>query len=459
MPKNDFIRFWNLSEDASSPEVLNMYVYGEIKGQKTLFGNENDAITSAFVKDLSNHPNAEVINVYINSPGGEVFAANSVMRQLKAHNAKVNVFVDGLAASAATVIAMAGDVVNMSRSSLMMIHNPLTSVRGNAADMKKAIGVLNKVKGTLLATYKEKTGLEEDVLSALMDAESWLDADEALAYNFIDKIIEDVEEEEVDALLEDNEDCFQFKGVSFAFSNVVNPEGLKAKLNFTQENKTTNQGGNNHMSFEEFMATLTPEQQELVKANITVQDTTDSGRLSELSDKVDTLTQENAELKAQLATATTVTTLSAEETLLATMTEEAKALFLNAKAEAAAAQAAIAELENKVKFDAFKAQMSAYDNLPITEDNLSALFELSNFNKEYFDALEQILTLANNAIGAGFVPVGADGGTEVSDNAYAEIENRVAKLLAENPEMAHATAMTTVLAADPGLYERYRDGK
>ena len=117
---------------------------------------------------------------------GKVFAASVIYTALKAHKGKVTVKVDGTAISAASVIAMAGDKILMSPTSVMMIHNPLTYAEGEVKDMQKAIDILTEVKESILNAYTKKTGLSKEVISAYMDEEKWMSADTAIELGFAD---------------------------------------------------------------------------------------------------------------------------------------------------------------------------------------------------------------------------------------------------------------------------------
>jgi len=128
----------------------------------------------------------ETINVRINSPGGDVFDGLAIYNQLRRHNARVVVDVDGLAASAASVVAMAGDQVTMNQSALLMIHDAWSFVMGNAQDMEEFAEVLHKVDGELAAIYSNKSGQPADEFRNLMDAETWLSGDEAIAMGLAD---------------------------------------------------------------------------------------------------------------------------------------------------------------------------------------------------------------------------------------------------------------------------------
>ncbi len=129
------------------------------------------------------------ITVWINSPGGDCIAAAQIYNMLFDYKGKVTVKVDGIAASAASVIAMAGDVVMMSPVSMMMIHNPATIAMGDHSEMQKAIDHLSEVKESIINAYEIKTGLSRAKISHLMDEETWMNANKALELGFIDEII------------------------------------------------------------------------------------------------------------------------------------------------------------------------------------------------------------------------------------------------------------------------------
>jgi ATP-dependent Clp protease protease subunit len=132
------------------------------------------------------------INLYVNSPGGSVFEGIAIHNMLKRHKAKVNVHVDGLAASIASVIAMAGDTIFMPKNAMLMIHNAWTITYGNAAELRKAADDLDRISQSSMQTYLQKAGdkLTAEKLQELLDAETWLSADEAFAYGFCDVVQE-----------------------------------------------------------------------------------------------------------------------------------------------------------------------------------------------------------------------------------------------------------------------------
>lgn len=161
-----------------------VYIYDEIGW----FGIE----AGQFAKDLS-EIKADTINVRINSPGGNVFDGTAIANAIKQHPAKVIVYIDGLAASIASIIALAGDEVVMAENAFFMFHEAWTIMIGNSEDLRKEADLLDKIDGALAQAYVKKTGMEEKEIKDLMMAETWLTAEEALEMGMIDRI-EDGEE-------------------------------------------------------------------------------------------------------------------------------------------------------------------------------------------------------------------------------------------------------------------------
>ena len=197
------------------------------------------------------------ITVWINSPGGDCVAAAQIYNMLMDYKGNVTVKIDGIAASAASVIAMAGNTVLMSPVSTMMIHNPATVAMGDHNEMQKAIEMLNEVKESIINAYEIKTGLSRAKLSHLMDSETWMNANKAVELGFADGIIsrnafpekeddEDEDEEEKDK----NNPCensvlFSRKAVNTALINKIekhysNSKGtpvsnIRERLNFIKK--------------------------------------------------------------------------------------------------------------------------------------------------------------------------------------------------------------------------------
>ena len=193
-------KFWNWVRDADSGErtlVLN----GEISDE-TWYGDE--VTPGLFREELSSCEGD--ITVWINSPGGDVFAAAQIYNMLMEYKGNVRVRIEGLAASAASVIAMAGGTVEMSPVAMMMIHNPATISIGDEHEMQKAIDMLSEVKESIINAYEIKTGMGRTKIANLMDAESWMNAKKAVELGFADSILfaspdVAVSEDEIEAMM------------------------------------------------------------------------------------------------------------------------------------------------------------------------------------------------------------------------------------------------------------------
>ena len=138
------------------------------------------------------------VTVWLNSPGGDCIAASQIYTMLMDYKDDVTIKIDGIAASAASVIAMAGTRVLMAPTALMMIHNPMTMAYGNQADMEKAIEMLDEVKESIMNAYEIKTSLSRAKLSHLMDSETWMNANKAIELGFADDILKDSKKDAAD---------------------------------------------------------------------------------------------------------------------------------------------------------------------------------------------------------------------------------------------------------------------
>lgn len=177
--------FTNISA-ASSEVAADLDIFDEIGFwgvQAADFKNSLAALVKAGVK---------TVNVGINSPGGDVFAGLAIFNSLRASGMEIVVKVMGVAASAASLIAMAGDKIVMPKNTFMMIHNPWSVAVGNAAEMRETADVLDKIGGALLQTYAKRTGLEESEVSDMLAQDTWLTADEALEKGFADEVVDDI---------------------------------------------------------------------------------------------------------------------------------------------------------------------------------------------------------------------------------------------------------------------------
>ena len=177
-------KFWNWIRDETNPDARILRLEGAI-AEESWFVDE--VTPAAFKAELTS--GSGPITVWINSPGGDCVAAAQIYNMLMDYPADVTVRIDGIAASAASVIAMAGTKVQMSPVSVMMIHNPLTVAMGDSDEMRRAIQLLDEVKESIINAYEIKTGLSRAKLSHLMDGETWMNAKKALELGFCDEIL------------------------------------------------------------------------------------------------------------------------------------------------------------------------------------------------------------------------------------------------------------------------------
>ena len=180
-------KFWNWTNQTpteTEPEQRILTLNGTI-AEESWF---DDDITPQLFREELNAGSGD-ITVWINSPGGDCVAAAQIYNMLMDYRGSVTVKIDGIAASAASVIAMAGTRVLVSPVSMLMIHNPATMAIGDAAEMQKAIAMLDEVKESIINAYEIKTGMSRAKLSHLMDAETWMDAHTAVDLGFADEIM------------------------------------------------------------------------------------------------------------------------------------------------------------------------------------------------------------------------------------------------------------------------------
>ena len=178
-------KFWNWVKDEKT-DARTLYLDGVI-AEESWF--DDDVTPRAFKADLTSGEGDLVI--WLNSPGGDCIAASQIYAMLMDYKGKVTVKIDGIAASAASVIAMAGTTVLMAPTALMMAHNPLTVAIGDSEEMQKAFAMLSEVKESIINAYEIKTGQSRAKLSHLMDAETWLNAKKAIELGFADGILDD----------------------------------------------------------------------------------------------------------------------------------------------------------------------------------------------------------------------------------------------------------------------------
>ena len=182
-------KFWNwldVKNEADTPEERVLEINGEIASESWF----DDDVTPKLFKDELLSGNGP-ITIWLNSPGGDCIAASQIYSMLMDYAGEVTIKIDGIAASAASVIAMAGTKVLMAPTALMMIHNPMTMAWGDKSEMTKAIEMLDEVKESIVNAYEIKTGMSRAKISHLMDSETWMNANKAIELGFADDILTD----------------------------------------------------------------------------------------------------------------------------------------------------------------------------------------------------------------------------------------------------------------------------
>lgn len=175
-------------ENRRKEKYANIEIYGPIG--ESFF---DDAVSAkAFSEELKNLPkDVTNIELRLNSPGGSVFDGMTIYERLKQHKAKVTVYIDGLAASIASVIALAGDKVYIGEGALMMIHRPMSGVFGNTDEMLRMVEVLEKIENQMVGIYERNTDTTRSELEEMLLGDFWMEAKEAVRYGFADEIIEE----------------------------------------------------------------------------------------------------------------------------------------------------------------------------------------------------------------------------------------------------------------------------
>jgi ATP-dependent Clp protease protease subunit len=181
-------KYWKMQSLGNNE--ADIHLFGEVVSSGYEW-SDSDTSATTFKQELDALGSVNNINLHINSPGGSVFEGVAIGNMLKQHPAKVNVYIDGLAASIASVIAMCADTIFMPSNAMMMVHNPWSWAVGNAADMRKQADTLDAIGESMKLTYLEKAGdkLDAATLTSLLDNETWLSAQDCINYGLADEIL------------------------------------------------------------------------------------------------------------------------------------------------------------------------------------------------------------------------------------------------------------------------------
>ena len=228
-------KFWNwvtvpkdeteAETDATPERVLELY--GTI-AESTWF--DDDITPKMFHDEL--FADSGPVTIWINSPGGDCIAASQIYSMLMDYKGSVTVKIDGIAASAASVIAMAGTKVLMSPTAMMMIHNPATTAFGDHNEMQKAIEMLDEVKESIINAYEIKTSLSRSKIAHLMESETWMNANKAIELGFADGVLTDEKKTAIPT------EAYAFSGKEVS-ENLLNKISAKAKMSEKPKDEPT----------------------------------------------------------------------------------------------------------------------------------------------------------------------------------------------------------------------------
>ena len=442
-------QIWRMKQSKKSAKTGELYLYGPIASERSWF---SDNITpKQFKKDLDALGNIDVLDVYINSPGGEVFAGQAIHSMLKRHPAHVNVYVDGLAASIASVVAMSADTLYMPRNAMLMIHNAWSRMQGNANDFRKMADDLDKISSSAIAAYEDKSNLSREEIVAIMDAETWLTAEECLAMGFADKI---TPAREIAADITDG--IFNFSGQSMPLDKMINAKELLAKLpnaiNMVPRIDNTPKGGVKPMKFAEILASLSQEQQEVVNAELSVNGTV----ITTLEAALATAKTELVTAQTALAAATPVTALT-DEAFLASLPEEVRARYVADQAAAKEVMVAAQTIQAEAKLASFVAKAKSFDRIPVkAEDFGKVLMAVSDAVPEAFAQIESLLGAVNAAMDSNLIFKNLGSASDTPTGTALELLNAKAQEIAKRDGITKEAGFAKACRENTGMYDAYQ---
>jgi|GEM_PF-1058440 len=245
-------RFWEIKNSAENEDIGEMLIYGSLANTTWW---DDEVTPKQFNKDLDNLGGKNELHVRINSYGGDVFAGHSILNSIRnykrKHNATVKVFIDGIAASAASVVAMAGDKIIIPSNAMMMIHDPMIGLCRyvNATELKKFISELEKIKESIIAAYHDRTGIDKETIAKSMETETWMTAEDAIAAGYAD-VMDDEIQMDVQMMSEDHMnlngldiDCRYFDKMPMQFMNMASkpkPKPMASEPSNEQEEEIVN---------------------------------------------------------------------------------------------------------------------------------------------------------------------------------------------------------------------------
>lgn len=421
---------------------------------------EYDSTCPKDIEKAIDEANGEELEVIINSGGGSVYAGSEIYTLLKSYAPGSVGKIVGVAASAASVCAMGCKKLAITPTGQIMLHNVSSYAVGDHRDMQQEAKVLHGWDKSIANAYKLKTNLDEDTLLSLMNKETWLTAQQALDYKFVDEIM----------FVEEGQLVAAANEVEMLPQQVVNKlRQLLGNIGSAPTNGVTIKDlmgqckkGDDPMTLEEILASLPEEQQNVIKDAIETSKTRATAELTEAhQQETEQLQNQIDALKAQI----TESSPSAEEEELLTnadpkiraLVEEARQKEAEAKARELTAQAELQKIKEAEELKHFHDVAASFDKLAIDADKMSSVFRnFARADKEGFEQLQAVLKAANECVSQGklFDVVGSANAT--GQSAWDMIQQKVNGLMQNDSALTQPQALARVLKDNKELYESYK---
>jgi ATP-dependent Clp protease protease subunit len=441
----------------------NKWIYNLFGIPATCAADVNKVIDE--IKD--NDPDQD-LELYINSGGGSVSAGSEIYTVLRKHQEKtkctIHGYITGMAASAASVIAMACNILEISPTGEVMIHNASTGAYGDHRLMSNASDMLKSVDEGICNAYILKTGMSREDLLDLMGKTTWMNAQQALKMKFVDKIMFDEGNQLVaSASIGDviPQQVIDKMRALFVTGNLnteaISKDSIPGMGNYTP---TINKEGDGPMDLQELLGKLSDDQKKVVQDAINAAiaaakneamaaaEAAFAEEKQKLQDTIDGL-RNAAPMKSE-----------SEEDILANVDPKIKAIVEAARVNEAAAKAKLEAMEEANELARFEKLAASYTKLPIDAKVFGPIFRnFAKADEKGFEQLEALLKASDNCIAAGkvFEVKGSDGQDTADMSAWETIQLKVKEALTANSTLSYQEALTNVFKAEPELYNRYKD--
>ena len=473
--KPEFNKFWAVKDDEEKDddmieegddtedddeESMAVYVNGPIYSNRQKQGFFDPAVEqtvgSEFKKELARYPDAKTVKVFINSPGGEVFAALGMMNALLDSGKRVVTYNNGIVGSAATLIFAAGDKRVARQGGVFFYHNVIGAVRGNKKQIMQGVELMDKITEEVIAIYEATSKLDRSEIKTLMNRETTLTSREALDKGFA-TTLQSLKKEKTKSVIQAAMDLCKGSGLEFAMSmyDSLNDELELYESSFSDTTPSIGgsktEKGENQMDYTAFFNSLSPEQQALIIAEMAKNTAPLQAELTAAKGTI-------AQLQAQVATATTPADPKLSvDAITADLSPEAKAQVESLLKVAQEQQAQLLAIQEEQKYTKFTSDLAELSALPLDEATIKALYAVANSSPENYAQVKALLKVADQAMATQFKPVGNNQGSPVGGSAFAKMEAAIALKQKDNPNLSYADAMKAVTAEQPDLWDQYRE--